>query len=166
MNQSPDDAGIEIISFWRRPRSAVVIPIRVPCQREKAVFINPMWQDEVQRIGKQRCTPTGYRLHGVSDLIGLLAVILLLGVPCYLAYTVYRGAFTWTSLCLLLLPFGVAIAGNMLHSYSWHLADVRGFQYDYERRTSTWRSPNSIVETFSYEDWRKQYASKAKSTDT
>jgi hypothetical protein len=145
---------------------ASVIPLRFHSHSEQNVFINPMWQDEVQRIGKQRCTPTGYRLHGISDLIGFIAIILLLGVPCYLAYSAFRGAFTCSSLFLLLIPIGVAIAGNVLHSYSWHLADVRGFKYDYEKRTSTWRNCNGDLERFNYDDWRRQHADKSTSVDT
>lgn len=125
-----------------------------------------MWQDEVQRIGKQRCTPTGYRLHGISDLIGFIAIILLLGVSFHIAYSAFQGTFTWSSLVLLLTPIGVAIVGNILHSYSWHLAEIRGFKYDYEKRTSTWRNFNGDLETFNFDDWRAQYAEKSTSADT
>jgi hypothetical protein len=31
------------------------------------LFINPMWNSETERIGKQRCTPLGYALHGISE---------------------------------------------------------------------------------------------------
>ena len=31
------------------------------------MFINPMRDSESQRIGKQKCTPLGYRLHTASD---------------------------------------------------------------------------------------------------
>ena len=37
-----------------------------------------MWDNESERIGKQRCTPLGYALHVVSDLIGFLGLLLLL----------------------------------------------------------------------------------------
>ncbi len=38
------------------------------------LFINPMWDNESQRIGKQKCTPLGYRLHKIFiyALAGLL----------------------------------------------------------------------------------------------
>ncbi|MEK6234959.1 MAG: hypothetical protein N2C14_09620 [Planctomycetales bacterium] len=130
------------------------------------MFIHPMWQDEVQRIGKQRCTPTGFLLHGVSDLIGLLAIILLPAVPCYLIYTGIRGTFTWPSLWMLLLPFVAAIGGNMLHGYSWHLADVREFKYDYEKRTSTWRNRAGTIEAYTYEDSCKNDADTSSPADS
>lgn len=115
-----------------------------------------MWQDEVQRIGKKRCTPTGYRLHGVSDLIGFVALILLLGVTCHLIYSTCVGTATWLSLWMLFISFGLAITGNMLHSYSWHLANTRQFKYDYEKRIATWCNRDGGVETYTYEDWRRE----------
>lgn len=132
---------------------------------KETVFINPIWQDEVQRIGKQLCTPTGYRLHGFSDLIGFIALLLLFAVPFYLVVSVFRGTFTWTSLWTIFIPIVVAIIGNMLHSYSWHLADVREFEYDYEERLSSWRNESGTIETFNYEDWRENYADKSKHSD-
>ena len=120
------------------------------------MFVNRMWQDEVQRIGKQRCTTLGYQLHGLSDLIGLVATILFLALPCYLVYRVAQGTFAWPSLWMLLVPFAVAIVGSILHSYSWHLADIREFKYDYETRISSWRNDTGDIETFTYDDFRKQ----------
>jgi len=105
------------------------------------MFINPMWDNESQRIGKQKCTPTGYLLHGISDLIGLIAIICLLGMPIYLVYSGIRGHFTWSMLWLLLIPFGIAIAGSVLHSYSWYLAAKKQFKYDSDKRISTWIEP-------------------------
>ena len=124
-----------------------------------------MWQDEVQRIGKRRCTPVGYNLHGISDLIGFLAIILLISIPCYLVYSAFRGSFTWLLLLLLLVPFAVAIIGNILHSYSWRLAETREFKYDYEKRLSTWRNPNGTMQTFCFDDWNDEYRESSASSD-
>lgn len=104
----------------------------------RLMFINPMWDNESQRIGKQRCTPAGYAFHVISDLIGLNAIILLLGIPIYLVYVGIRGRFALSMLWLLVVPFAIAIVGNLLHSYSWHLAEKRQFNYDYEDRIATW----------------------------
>lgn len=125
------------------------------------MFINPMWQDEVQRIGKQRCTPMGFRLHLLSDLIGFLALILLLAVPCYFTYTAFCGMFRVVTLWMLLLPFVVAIAGNVLHSYSWQLADARQFKYDYEKRVASWHTVSGTIETFDYRERQEKYAEKS-----
>ena len=125
-----------------------------------------MWQDEVQRIGKQRCTPKGYLLHGISDLIGFIAMLLLLAVICYLAYARFSGIFTWPLLWMVAVPFVVAIVGNILHSYSWHFADRQEFEYDYEKRTATWRNSAGEIETFTYEDWRQSYTNKSGTAGT
>ena len=102
------------------------------------MFINPMWDNESQRIGKRKCTPIGYGLHVVSDLIGLVALLCLIGVPIYLAYAAIRGRFTSTLLWLLLVPFAIALIGNLLFRLSWRLADKKQFNYDYQNGVATW----------------------------
>jgi len=114
------------------------------------MFINPMWFHESQRIGKQRCTPTGYTLHLISDLIGFIATVCLPGIPIHLVYSAIRGHFTWSMLWLLLIPFVIAIVGNVLHSYSWHLADKRQFHFDYESSISTWVNESGIQQSYKY----------------
>lgn len=114
------------------------------------MFINPMWSCESQRIGMQRCTPKGYMLHGISDLIGLIAIFLLLGVPIYLAYSAICGQFAAKMLWLFLIPFIVAIAGNLFHSYSWHLADKQQFKYEYEKSLATWVDVSGIEQSYQF----------------
>lgn len=114
------------------------------------MFINPMWDHESQRVGKQRCTPVGYMLHGISDLIGFIAIICLLGVIIYLVYACIRGEFTSGMLWYLLVPFTIAILGNVLHNYSWYLADKRQFKYDYEKSTSTWVDESGVQQSYEY----------------
>ena len=94
------------------------------------MFVNPIWQDEVQRIGKQRCTPTGYLLHTISDMIGFVAIILLLTVVCCLIYSGFRGTFTWSQLRFLIIPVATAVVGSLVHAWSWNLADRLDFKYD------------------------------------
>lgn len=114
------------------------------------MFINPMWSSESQRIGMQRCSPKGYMLHGISDLIGLIATLLLFGVPIYIVYAAVGGRFTATMLFLLLVPITAAIAGNVLHSYSWRLADKRQFKYDYEKDFATWVDESGIKRSYKF----------------
>ncbi|MDA0835254.1 MAG: hypothetical protein O2955_17485 [Planctomycetota bacterium] len=114
------------------------------------MFINPMWDHESQRIGKQKCTPTGYMLHGISDLIGFIALICLLGTLIYFAYAGIRGHFVGSMLWLLVIPFGIALVGNILHSYSWHLADKRQFKYDCEKCISTWVDARGTEQSYKY----------------
>lgn len=114
------------------------------------MFISPMWSSESQRIGKQKCTPTGYLLHGVSDLIGFIATLSLLGVVIYVVYSGVTGEFRLSMLWLSLAPFAIAMVGTLLHSYSWHLADKRRFEYDYEKDVSTWVDESGVQQSYKY----------------
>src|SRR5437867_2170602 len=74
-------------------------------------FINPMWDNEAERIGKQRCTPLGYALHTISDLLGFVALLLLFGSAAYLGYRGIVGSFRASLLWLFTIPFALAIIG-------------------------------------------------------
>jgi len=102
------------------------------------MFINPMWDSESQRLGKQKCTPRGYRLHLVSDLVGFFALFLLLATFVYLRFRSALGSFHESLWWLLAVPLAVALGGTLLHRYSWQLAERKGFQYDYETCEASW----------------------------
>ena len=102
------------------------------------LFIHPMWDDESQRIGKQKCTPTGYALHVIAELIGFLGLLILPAVLGVLAWKLLAAAFRVSLLWLLALPFGLGIVSEVLFQYSWRLARRKGFRYDYERREASW----------------------------
>src|SRR5262245_58601253 len=102
------------------------------------MFIPRMWFDEVERIGKQRCTPFGYTLQGIGDLVGFLGLLMFLVVPVYLGYSAIVGTFSWSLLWLLLVPVGVGVVGRIMVECSWWMASRKNFHYDYERRESTW----------------------------
>ena len=102
------------------------------------LFINPMWDNESERIGKQKCTPLGYSLHVISDLIGFVGLLLLFGAGAYLSYRRIVGTFHTSLLWVLVIPFGLAIIGSALYRYSWMLARKKGFQYDYDVREASW----------------------------
>jgi hypothetical protein len=102
------------------------------------LFINPMWRNEAERIGKQRCTPLGYALHGISDILGLVALLLLFGIVSYLAYRRLVGGFHASLLWFFSIPFGIAVIGSILFRISWTLAYRRGFRYDHKSGEATW----------------------------
>ena len=87
-------------------------------------------------------------LHVISDLMGFIALICLLGVLIYLVYARIRGQFTWGMLWFLVVPF--TIAGNILYSYSWYLADKHQFKYDYEKAISTWVNESGVQQSYKY----------------
>jgi hypothetical protein len=101
-------------------------------------FIHPMWLHESQRIGKQKCTPTGYALHVIAELIGFVGLLLLFIVPAFLARRVFAGSFRSADLWLLAFPFGIGIVSEVLFQYSWWLARRKGFHFDYERSEASW----------------------------
>jgi len=102
------------------------------------LFIYPMWDNESQRIGKQKCTPLGYRLHVLADLIGFIGLLILVGICLSLVSKGIFKSFHSSLLWLLTIPFGFGIAGQMLFQFSWFLASRRGFEYDYDKAESSW----------------------------
>src|SRR5438067_787943 len=115
------------------------------------LFINPMWDNQAERIGKQRCTRLGYALHTISDLIGFLALLLLLATAAYLGYRGIAGSFRATLLWLLLIPFGLAMVGLILYRFSWIVGHRRGFHYDHDSREASWQEDGQR-RTYKYND--------------
>ena len=97
-----------------------------------------MWDNESERIGKQMCTPLGYKLHGISDGIGFIGLILFLGTLIYLAYRGFTGSFHIGLLWLIAIPIVTGIIGSMIYRYSWILAARKQWSYDYENREASW----------------------------
>jgi hypothetical protein len=102
------------------------------------LFIYPMWDHESQRIGKQKCTPFGYALHGIAEMLGFLGLLLLLGTGAYLGYRGITGTFHVSLLWLLAIPFGLGIMGETLYQVSWELAARKGFHYDPNTCEASW----------------------------
>jgi len=111
-----------------------------------------MWFDEVERIGKKRCTPFGYALQGVGELVGFFGLLMLFAMPGYLVYQGIVGAFNWSLLWLLTVPFVIGLVGSTLVALSWSLASRKKFHYDYERRESSWIEAGE-KRTYTFSDW-------------
>jgi len=102
------------------------------------LFINPMWDNEAERIGKQRCAPFGYALHVISDLLGFFALLFLFVSAATVGYQGIKGTFRASMLWLLVVPFVLAIVGAILYRISWAVAHRKGFQYNHELREASW----------------------------
>jgi hypothetical protein len=102
------------------------------------LFIHPMWDHESERIGKQKCTPIGYELHVIADLLGFVGLLLLLGVVVYLGYRGIAGGFRASMCWLLAIPFGVGVVSELLYHVSWVIALRRGFEYDPKKCIASW----------------------------
>jgi len=97
-----------------------------------------MWDNESQRIGKQKCTPWGYTLHGVAELLGFIGLLFLFGLLVYFIYRSVVQSFQTSLFWLLVIPFGVGIVSRALYDFSWALAVKKGFSYDYDKREASW----------------------------
>ena len=102
------------------------------------LFIQPMWLTESQRLGKQKCTPAGYALHVIAELIGFFGLLLLLAVPAVLAWSWFAGTFRASLWWLFAVPFGLGLVSEVLFQYSWWLALRKGFRYDDARCEASW----------------------------
>ena len=112
-------------------------------------FIYPMWDSETERLGKRACTPLGYHLHALADLIGFLGLLSLLGLIGYLGYRGVMQTFTLSLWWMLLIPVGLGLLGWILFSVSWQLAESKGFEYDAEAGEARWIE-NGEKKTFRY----------------
>lgn len=102
------------------------------------LFIHPMWDNEAQRIGKLRCTTTGYALHVIAEYIGIGGFLLLLVMPFVLLGKGMFGTFRVSDWWLMAVPFGVGVISEVVMQLSWLLAWKKGFQYDYDKCEATW----------------------------
>jgi hypothetical protein len=115
------------------------------------LFIHPMWDHESQRLGKQKCTPMGYALHGIAELIGLAGLLLLLAVPVVLAWEWFTGWKVPSLFWLLAVPFSLGVISEVLFQFSWWLALRKGFRYDDDRCEASWMEAGERL-TYKYPD--------------
>ena len=102
------------------------------------LFLFPMWDNESQRVGKQKCTPAGYALHAIAELLGFIGGLSLLGIVLFLVYKGVTGNFIASHIWLLAAPVGVGVIAETLFQVSWWLALRNGFEYDYDMRVASW----------------------------
>jgi hypothetical protein len=98
-----------------------------------------MWDHESERLGKRMCTPVGYALHVIAELIGFLGLLFLLVIPGVLSWHWFDGTFRTAFWQLLLIPFGLGVISEVLFRFSWRLARRKDFRYDPERCEASWR---------------------------
>lgn len=113
------------------------------------LFIYPMWDNQSQRIGKQRCTPLGYTLHSIATQLGFIGLLLLFGTFIYLGFRGFTGSFNSSLYWLLTVPFGVGIIAQIMYLYSWNLAFKKGFEYDWDKREASWLENDTRI-TYNY----------------
>lgn len=102
------------------------------------MFIQPMWSNEVERIGLQRCTPLGYRLRAFGELFGALGLLALFVVAGWLMKRASAGTFDGALWWWCAVPVVCVVLEYSFVAAGWSLARRRGFEYDEERRLSSW----------------------------
>ena len=97
-----------------------------------------MWDHESERIGKRKCTPAGYALHVIAEMIGFLGLLFLFAVPGVLVWKWRTGTFDASLFWLFAVPFGLGVVSEVLFQFSWWLALRKGLRYDHERCVASW----------------------------
>ena len=100
-------------------------------------FIHPMWDTETQRIGQRRCTPWGYRLRGVAELIGYTGLLLLVSAPVYAVFDWLREQPTQGWL-MAGIACSLGVVSQLLFRGSGWLATRKQFHYDDDRNEASW----------------------------
>jgi hypothetical protein len=113
------------------------------------LFIHPTWDHESQRIGKQKCTPTGYALHVFGEMIGVVGLLLLFVVPAFLLWNWWAGTFDSLLFWLFAVPLGLGVISEVLVQISWWLALRKGYKYDCERCEASWLEAGKSI-TYKY----------------
>ena len=102
------------------------------------LFIYPMWDSENQRLGMKACTPLGYAVRCIADLIGFCGLIFLFGILGVVTLRYLRHQFELCNLWLLLVPLVVGFVGRVLFEFGWGLAAKKKFKYDSQTMTAKW----------------------------
>jgi hypothetical protein len=89
-----------------------------------------MWYSETQRLGKKACTPAGYGLHVLAEMIGFLGFALLGISGIVWLWRWLAGAPRGIATAGLTLALVLGVASEVMFQLSWWLALRRGFQYD------------------------------------
>lgn len=119
------------------------------------MFVQPMWSDEVERIGFRRCTPLGYALHGIGGVLGFIGLLSLFASLVYAAYRGIAGTFDTSLLWMPVAGLGFGVVGGSLTALARSLAKRKSYRYDYATRVSRWRK-GGAERTYSYDDWQAE----------
>lgn len=119
------------------------------------MFVQPMWSDEVERIGFRRCAPFGYTLHGIGGLFGFVGLLTLFMALAYLAYRGAAGRFEVSLLWLPLASFILGAVGRALTAFARSLATRKSYRYDDASRVSRWVK-DGVERTYSFDDWQNE----------
>ncbi len=106
------------------------------------MIFSPMWQNEVERMGFERCSRLAAWLRALSDYYTLIAIILLL-ISVAGKISAWCGVLLW-------------LAGRMMCIAAYRIAERRQFQYDDENRIATWRNADGGLCRYTYQDYERE----------
>ena len=113
------------------------------------LFIHPIWDNESQRIGLSKCTPTGYAIRGWGELVGFTGLLLLLATPVVWCVRAVRGGDRSDLVWWVAAAFALGIVSEVMVQTGWRLAARRGWKYDWNNRRASWTENGERV-TFKY----------------
>lgn len=119
------------------------------------MFVQPMWSDEVERIGFRQCTPVGYALHGIGGVLGFIGLLSLFASLAYAAYRGIAGTFETSLLSLPVASFVLGVVGWAITALARSLAMRKSYRYDYASRVSRWVEAGS-ERTYTFDDWQAE----------
>jgi hypothetical protein len=98
-----------------------------------------MWDSENQRLGMRACTPLGYNVRCIADMIGFSGLISLFVILALLIHRYLLGhPFESRYLLVLLFAPVVGFVGRVLFEFGWALAAKKKFEYDSQTMTAKW----------------------------
>ena len=99
-----------------------------------------MWDSENERIGLKKCSSVASNLRGIAELGGFLGLLFLFATVLYLIYKGLVGDFSIKLLCLLLCPFILGIACELIFRIAYIIADKKKYNFDPATGITTWIS--------------------------
>lgn len=113
------------------------------------LFFFPMWDNQSQHIGKQKCIPLGYTLHCLATQLGSVGLLFLVALCSYIGLRGFSGTFHTSLLWLMAILFAIGIVAQIIFLISWKLAYKKGFEYNYDKREASWIKNGTRV-TYNY----------------
>ena len=95
------------------------------------LYIYPMWSNEVERIGLQKCTPRGYVLRALAEIFGFVGGLFFLAA-------LFGAAFRRFGIICLCASLALGVTGRILFMTAYWLAAKRRYHYDEKQNIASW----------------------------
>ncbi|MDO4879607.1 MAG: hypothetical protein Q3966_10025 [Neisseria sp.] len=109
------------------------------------MLFNPMWDNEIERIGCKKCSLTAYALYQLADWCSIAGAIWL----CLIGLTPVQGG-AWFAAVLWL-------AGRIMYKISRNIVRRRGFTYNRDADAAIWQGRDGTPQRYTLEDYEREY---------